>query len=190
MEDIDTTCILGRDLLSKFGATEFNWKDHQIRIGDVWKNSQVTIERGEPLARACMLMSIEWEDFGSNGVVDSRSGGAKANNTSFDVTPELTPRHGKELISLLYTYSDVFAETPKRPAMATGAKHVIDTSNAQPVKQKLYPVTPSVEEEIMRQVNEMLANGICRPSSSSWASRVLLVTKRDEADDSASISGS
>ena len=35
LENIHTTCILGRDLLSKFGVTEFNWKDHQIRIGDV-----------------------------------------------------------------------------------------------------------------------------------------------------------
>ena len=63
--------------------------------------------------------------------------------------------------------------------MATGVKHVIDTGNAQPVKQKLYPVAPSVEEEIIRQVNEMLSNGICRSSNSPWASRVLLVTKRD-----------
>ena len=44
LEDIHTACILGLDLHSKFGFTEFNWKDHQIPIGDVWKNSQVTIE--------------------------------------------------------------------------------------------------------------------------------------------------
>ena len=36
-----------------------------------------------------------------------------------------------------------------------------------------------MEEEITRQVEEMLHNNICRPSNSPWASRVILVTKRD-----------
>ena len=126
-----------------------------------------------------MLMTIEQEDFGSNGVVDFFSDFARADDTSFNVNPKLTTGQREELISLLHTYSDVFADNPKRPSMAIGVKQVIDTGNAQPVKQKLYPVAPSVEGEIMRQVNEMLSNGICRPSNSPWSSRVLLVTKRD-----------
>ena len=64
-------------------------------------------------------------------------------------------------------------------AARTGNRRIFLYINAQPVKQKLYPVAPSVEGEIMRQVNEMLSNGICRPSNSTWSSRVLLVTKRD-----------
>ena len=39
-------------------------------------------------------------------------------------------------------------------------------------------MAPAVEAEIAEIVEEMLQNGICRPSNSPWASRVLLVTKR------------
>lgn len=40
------TCILGRDLLTKFVVTEFNWQSHSI--GDMWKYSQFTIVGGAP----------------------------------------------------------------------------------------------------------------------------------------------
>ena len=73
----------------------------------------------------------------------------------------------------------MFADNPKCPSIAKGVKHKIDTGDAQPIKQRIYPVAPAVEKEIMSQVTDMISNGICRPSNSPWASRVLLVSKRD-----------
>ena len=40
-------------------------------------------------------------------------------------------------------------------------------------------VPPKWEVEIERQLEEMLKNGVCRPSHSPWASNVVLVRKRD-----------
>ena len=57
--------------------------------------------------------------------------------------------------------------------------HRINTGSALPNKQRPIPVPPAVETKIAQVVNEMLENKICRPSNSPWASRVLLVTKRD-----------
>ena len=59
-----------------------------------------------------------------------------------------------------------------------GSKPQIDTGDAQPIKQRIYPVAPAVEEEIMTPVTDMISNWICRPSNSPWARRVLLVSKR------------
>ena len=73
----------------------------------------------------------------------------------------------------------MFAQNPKRPQSAKAVTHRIDTGSAPPNKQRPIPVAPAVEAEIAEIVEEMLQNGICRPSNSPWASRVLLVTKRD-----------
>ena len=35
------------------------------------------------------------------------------------------------------------------------------------------------EEEINKQIDEMLGNGVCRPSNSPWSSNVILVKKKD-----------
>ena len=40
-------------------------------------------------------------------------------------------------------------------------------------------VSPEMEAEVSRQIDEMLGNGIIRPSTSPWASRVILVKKKD-----------
>ena len=59
----------------------------------------------------------------------------------------------------------MFADNPKCPSIAKGVKHKIDTADAQPIKQRIYPVAPAVEEETMTQVLEMISNGICRPQT-------------------------
>ena len=59
----------------------------------------------------------------------------------------------------------VFAYNPKCPSIAKGVKYKIDTGDAQTIKQRIYPVAPAVEEEIMTLVTHMISNGICRPST-------------------------
>ena len=69
---------------------------------------------------------------------------------------------------MLRELSGVFADNPKCPSIDKGVKHKIDTGDAQPIKQRIYPGAPAVEEETMTQVTEMISNGICRPSNSPW----------------------
>ena len=49
------TLALGRDLLSKFGALEFDWLNHQVRV---CKNPHITIEAAEPLVKAYLAESL------------------------------------------------------------------------------------------------------------------------------------
>ena len=50
---------------------------------------------------------------------------------------------------MLRELSGVFADNPKCPSIAKGVKRKIDRGDAQPIIQRIYPVVPAVEEEIM-----------------------------------------
>ena len=58
-------------------------------------------------------------------------------------------------------------------------EHRIDTGEALPVKSRYGRVCPRTEKEIRVQIEQMLENRIIRPSNSPWASRVILVQKKD-----------
>ena len=48
-----------------------------------------------------------------------------------------------------------------------------------PIKSKKFRMSPQQEEEVKRQAEEMVKNGIASPSASPWGSNVILVKKRD-----------
>ena len=63
-----------------------------------------------------------------------------------------------KLKELLSTYSDVFASDPKKPRQNNILKHTIDTQNALPQFRKPYRVPGAYQDEVKRQVDEMLKN--------------------------------
>ena len=126
------------------------------------------------MSRAYFAESLDFDTLASESRREEELG-----RNRFNINPELNTEENRILLELLEAYPEVFALNPKKPAAVKGIFHLIDTNKAQPVKQRAIPVAPAVEEEIMRQLDEMLQNGICRGSNSPWSSRVLLVTKKD-----------
>jgi hypothetical protein len=57
--------------------------------------------------------------------------------------------------------------------------HIPLIPGVKPVNVKPYRYSPTQKDEIERQIKEMLANGIFRPSTSPFASPLLLVKKKD-----------
>lgn len=58
------------------------------------------------------------------------------------------------------------------------AEHIIVT-NSPPIKQRYYRVNPIVQEQINKELDEMLKLGVIEPSKSPWSSPILLVKKKD-----------
>ena len=82
-------------------------------------------------------------------------------------------------VELLQTYSHLFSETSSLPSERYFDHHIELILGAQPVNTRVYRYAPDQKTEIERQLAEMLRNGTIRPSTSPYASPVLLVRKKD-----------
>ena len=165
LDTYDETILLGRSFLCKFSSLEFDWDGRRIRLGDSWYDASIMLSGGEVDGRVDVAR-IEQHTHVNN-------------NQEFDINPELTDDQKQKLSNLLSKYKSVWATNPKKPALCKLGKHKIDTGGAKPVKQKMRRMSPNNSAEVNRQIEEMLANGICRPSDSPWSSGVILVRKRD-----------
>ena len=52
--------------------------------------------------------------------------------------------------------------------------------NARPVKQRYYPVSKKLEQDMHRQVIEMLESEVIEPSTSAWSSLVVMIRKSND----------
>ena len=160
-----TTMIQGRDFLYKFGYTEFDWLNGRVRLGKEWLQPKVWIRGGEFHEHIAVATQE----------VDSKE-------YKFDINPELTEKQKRKLLALLNEYPHCFVPNPKKPTLTSFGKHVIDTvPGSRPVKAKRFQMSPQQEEEVNRQVEQMVKDGIARPSNSPWASNVIPVKKKGSA---------
>ena len=90
---------------------------------------------------------------------------------------------GKELlaaIELLNNYEDVFVGPDGQLGRTTACTgHRIETGDTQPVRQRLRRVPPKRRQIIEDYVQQLLAQKCIKPSSSDWATPVVIVTKKD-----------
>ena len=84
-----------------------------------------------------------------------------------------------QLKQLLFRYKDIFAYSLKDIGRTSIIEHTIDTGNHPPVCSRPYRTSPQNREEIDRQVDQLLELKLIQPSTSAYASPVVLVRKPD-----------
>ena len=101
-------------------------------------------------------------------------------NLPFNFNTSLSLEEKYRLTNLLHDYQDVF-QKPNQPLGPTSVlKHKIKLiPGAEPFRSVPYRITPLQREEVNRQVQEMLKQGIIVESDSPYSSPVLLVKKAD-----------
>ncbi|GJY23087.1 ty3-gypsy retrotransposon protein [Tanacetum coccineum] len=83
--------------------------------------------------------------------------------------------------SILSVYQDVFADVNTLPPNRSHTHSITLLPNSTPPNIRPYRYPYDEKAEIEAQVNELLTCGFVRPSSSPFASPVLLVKKKDES---------
>ena len=86
-----------------------------------------------------------------------------------------------ELQGLLKEYEDIFPEQlPKgRPPKRTVEFEIKTEEGATPPNKPPYRLSPKEHEELQAQIEDLLAQGHIRPSSSPYGAPVLFVPKKD-----------
>ena len=107
------------------------------------------------------------------------AGGAGCTRTSQGAVQHHQPR------DLLYFYTwktqAAFARHKLDLGHFTRIKHQINTSFAAPVKERVWPTPRGFEAEEKECLEEQLAAGVIRPSTSPWAAATVLVRKTDNS---------
>ena len=84
-----------------------------------------------------------------------------------------------QVSALLEEYSDVFREIPGLPPVRPVDHTIPLVPGAQPVSRPMYRLSPLELDEVKRQVTDLLAKGMVRPSTSPYSAPILFVGKKD-----------
>ena len=100
--------------------------------------------------------------------------------TKGELTPELTPdldtAKREDLQTLISQFPSVFDSKPGRTIVSEHSVFVGDTA---PIHQSPYRIPYSRRETVKGELDKMLAENIIWPSTSPWASPIVLVPKKD-----------
>ena len=99
--------------------------------------------------------------------------------TQLWINPELPEEVQLKVKDHLIMSADIFALDDTQLGVTTVVEHSIDTGEAKPIKQRPWRTPLAYREKVVTMIGDMLARGVVVPSRSSWASPVVLVTKKD-----------
>ena len=91
----------------------------------------------------------------------------------------LEPHQHPSVYRLLCEYAHLFSKGPEDLGRTDIVKHRIDTGNAPPIRQTPRRLPLAKREEASQAIRDMREQGVIEPSTSPWASPIVLVRKKD-----------
>jgi hypothetical protein len=162
--------ILGYDWLKQHSPMSCHWEHKTMSF--VENGRDIVLQGVQPaqlsLEQLPAQQLVKWvagNDIGAFAVVEVM---APTPDSVFPV----------EIQHLLEEYTDVFEDPRTLPPSRFHDHHIPFLPNVVPVNSKPYRYSPLHKDEIENQVKALLAAGLIVPSTSPFASPVLLVQKR------------
>ncbi|GFU09780.1 retrovirus-related Pol polyprotein from transposon 17.6 [Trichonephila clavipes] len=140
----------------------------------IWTPPRVVLQtKGEVLATCSPVTCV------------CKSSSLLLSNSPQQLTPdllenaELSPEQKSSAERLFQELEDVFSRNSSDIGHTTVTQHRIDTADHPPIKQHPRRLPFAKQEEVGTLLREMPENDIIKPSSSPWASPIVLVRKKD-----------
>ncbi|GFW72279.1 retrovirus-related Pol polyprotein from transposon 412 [Trichonephila clavipes] len=159
-------------LLIASTLVDLSRKTIPVRICNVTEKSRV-FQKGEVLATCSPVTCV------------CKSSSLLLSNSPQQLTPdllenvELSPEQKSSAERLFQEFEDVFSRNSSDIGHTTVTQHRIDTADHPPIKQHPRRLPFAKQEEVGTLLREMQENDIIEPSSSPWASPIVLVRKKD-----------
>ena len=94
-------------------------------------------------------------------------------------TSKMSQQETKKLLGLLDEFQDVYSRGPDDLGRTSKVYHQIPTGSAKPIKQGPRRLPYHQREEVEKNLDAMIKNGVVTPSTSPWSSPIVLVKKKD-----------
>jgi hypothetical protein len=166
--------ILGMDWLEKHSPMWVDWKRKKMRF--FYQDRRITLTGVKECTSTCLpVKSTKLTGLLRHGKVAQLvhlSALQEGNLQPVDTMPV-------NIAQMVQQYDFLFQDPKQLPPSRPFDHSIPLIKGVQPVNVKPYRYSPTQKDEIERQVKEMLLNGVIQPSSSPFASPVLLVKKKD-----------
>lgn len=93
----------------------------------------------------------------------------------------LNKEEKQKLLELVSNYKSTFYLKSEKLTFGNTIKHKIDTRDDIPIHAKSYRYPYALKQEVQRQIQDLLRQGIIRPSRSPWSSPIWVVPKKLDA---------
>ncbi|GFV40128.1 retrovirus-related Pol polyprotein from transposon 412 [Trichonephila clavipes] len=191
--DIADPFILGLDFLKEHGFT-LDFNKNELRsiheevnifkiehgtesIRQVTTNENITIPpRTEIIVPGYIGNDVSFNS-GLIGSAENKANGLLIASTLVDLSRKTIPKSSAE--RLFQEFEDVFSRNSSDIGHTTVTQHRIDTADHPPIKQHPRRLPFAKQEKVGTLLREMQENDIIEPSSSPWASPIVLVRKKD-----------
>ena len=151
-----------------------NLPEGLLGIPTLSKGSQVTVQL-DNLSERDVMLNTEW-DIGKLYPVQLAEPPKEGHLP--EIPDSLTCEQRKDLRKLLGDYKDVFTKVGDPISSTSLVEHEIYTKGP-PIRLPFRRQIPLIRAQEQIQVKEMLRDGVIRPSTSPWASPVVMVKKKD-----------
>ncbi|XP_072147882.1 uncharacterized protein [Setaria viridis] len=162
--------ILGYDWLNPHSPMICHWENKTIAFKDQGK---------EVLLQGVLPSKPTLHELSSEKLVKWIAGNDIGAYAVVEVTHSASPSIPPVVQHLLDEYDDVFSDPNTLPPSRFHDHQIPLLPNSIPVNSKPYRYSPLHKDEIEKQVKALLAAGLIIPSTSPFASPVLLVQKKD-----------
>lgn len=164
--------ILGMDWLKQFSPMTLHWAQKWMAFN--YKGRLVHLQGVQPVTEHCKLISLDQVE----GLV-KREAIEPILEISLCTERQNSEVEVEAIKELISQFASVFQEPTGLPPKRDFDHAIPLIPGAQPFRLRAYRFTPQQNDEIERQVQELLKNGVIQQSHSLFASPVLLVKKKD-----------